>query len=991
MPAASRRRVLLAGVLAAALLVPAVRAPAQGDAEHAVQGPRTDWRVLTTPHFRVHYPRASEAWTRHVAARLESIRERVAAEVGYAPPETVDVVVSDPVAETNGFALPILGWPRLVLWTRPPGAASVLGHYRDWAELLAVHEETHLVHLLRPSRNPWRRALGRLVPVAPIARAAPRWVSEGYATLIEGRLTGAGRPGSDLRAAVLRRWAMAGRLPTYGALAADRDDYLGMSMAYLAGSAYLAWLEERAGEGSLRHLWARMTARRRRDFATAFRGVFGEAPDVLYARFTAELTWRAVEAERRIAAAGPDGGWAEGEPWADLDWDAGAPALSPDGERLAVALRHRDDPSELVIFATAVDAEEVAELGRERERLLAADPEDVAPVETGPPPHERLEVLPELDGVPATSPRWLPDGRLLVVREMPDAAGFLHPDLFVWAPQEGRLDRITRGADLDAPDPAPGGDWAVAVRSRDGTTQLVRVDLATGAVAALTPPAVTTVVDHPRLDADGRRLVYARHAAGDRWALVVRDLADGSEEELPAPPGATLASPAWGRGATAGTVFATAGRDGFVDVVAWTPWPDGWSRRRLTRSRGAALAPEPGAGELFFLSLGPDGLDLRRLDLPAAGAAAPAAATRAAVDELADLAPVVTPPEGAPPAPFAVADVGPGHAAGLGRQELLPLVGGAVGPAGDRFAVGLRGGDLLGRLDWVVGGCVGGSTARGGSAAATWRGPTPGPPLALTLQLFERRELPSRQPETVPGLGTALDVTRAGAELAAAWQRERASGDLRLGGGLYAGTAEPRAPQAGGRRGERSLFAEAGWQPWAGRGDRWAGLDLALRGDAGESGGDGWSRLRGRLGVEVGAGDSSLGLTWSGGRLDGADAPAWQRFQLGGVASGLLPSTVAAPRVWMPALPAGTLRGDRFGALRADLDLAWLPVPLFWARYDFAGAAPLEVGGVEIARRVGPVPLVRLPEVALTVGLARILDPPFRGDTTWWLGLAWSP
>ncbi|HEX3527378.1 MAG TPA: hypothetical protein VH988_09945, partial [Thermoanaerobaculia bacterium] len=61
----------------------------------AAQAPSADWRTLETPHFRVHYPASSEGWTRRAAARLEAIRERVTAEVGYAPPEVVEVVVSD--------------------------------------------------------------------------------------------------------------------------------------------------------------------------------------------------------------------------------------------------------------------------------------------------------------------------------------------------------------------------------------------------------------------------------------------------------------------------------------------------------------------------------------------------------------------------------------------------------------------------------------------------------------------------------------------------------------------------------------------------------------------------------------------------------------------------------------------------------------------------------------------------------------------------------
>ncbi|HSS52271.1 MAG TPA: hypothetical protein VLX28_25290, partial [Thermoanaerobaculia bacterium] len=112
----------------------AVLLPAPANA----QGPSADWRTLTTSHFRVHYPASSEAWARRAAARLDSIREQVVAEVGYAPLEVVDVLVSDPIASPNGQALPFLGWPRMILWTSPPGPESEIGHYTDWTELVAV-------------------------------------------------------------------------------------------------------------------------------------------------------------------------------------------------------------------------------------------------------------------------------------------------------------------------------------------------------------------------------------------------------------------------------------------------------------------------------------------------------------------------------------------------------------------------------------------------------------------------------------------------------------------------------------------------------------------------------------------------------------------------------------------------------------------------------------------------------------------------------------
>src|SRR5689334_13834271 len=130
--------------------------------------------------------------------------------------------------------------------------------------------------MLRPSRNPLGQVLEKFVlPLNPITLHAPRWVLEGYATVVEGRLTGAGRPSSTIRALILRQWAENGRLPTYAQLNSDQR-FLGMSMAYLMGSAFLEWLEQRNGPDALRNVWARMTARQRRSFDAAFTGVFGE-------------------------------------------------------------------------------------------------------------------------------------------------------------------------------------------------------------------------------------------------------------------------------------------------------------------------------------------------------------------------------------------------------------------------------------------------------------------------------------------------------------------------------------------------------------------------------------------------------------------------------------------------------------------------------------------------------------------------------------------
>ncbi len=1049
----ARRRLLraAASLLLATLVWPIMPAATAQESARWVAPPSAEWRTLSSEHFRLHYPRESEAWARHVAARLESIRAAVEEEVGFAPREVVDVVISDPAAAANGFALPILGWPRMVLWTSPPGADSVVGHYRDWAELLAVHEDTHLVHLLRSSRNPLRRALAGLVPVSPVAWAAPRWVSEGYATVVEGRLTGTGRPNSDLRAAILRRWALAGKLPSYRRLASDEGSYLGMSMAYLAGSAYLEWLEERAGEGSLRDLWARLSARRARSFDAAFEGVYGDSPRDLWDRFRAETTWRALEAERAL------GPWREGDVWLDLSWATGAPAVSRDGSRFALVLRHRDRPPELAVFTTEVDREALERMEEERRRIAEADPEDVPAADPGPPPRRRLATLPTLDGAPPSQPRWLDTAAdepaaLLLVRYMADRDGLLHPDLFRWTPETGDLERLTRGADLRDPDPAPAGAtdptgggaaaWAVAVRSRHGLSQLVRVDLETGGVEPLTEPALDRVYDSPRLSPDGSRLVYARHSAG-AWSLRVRDLADGGEEELPLPPGASTSSPAWG----AEGIYAVVGRGGLIDVFAFAEadeaagGADGWGMGPATRVRGAALAPEPAApaGEepagLFYLSLEPDGLDLRRLALPrepdeaTAEDAAEEGAERTALplpDAPAGLEPVVRPAPPAAPAVFEAVEPGPSRSYGAGpRQEWLPLGGGAAGAAGHTVEGGVRAGDLLGRLNTVAvaaWGQEGG--ARGGAVASAWRGL----PVELSAHLVGLREEPSRQggdatpSGAVDVAGGALDTERFGVELAAAWGRRLAGGPLRLSGGAWLGRVE-RQPAGGApipgnplpgdsissvEADEASLFVAADWAPRTSRGELWAGLGLAARaegGDAGDLGG--WSRGRGSLRLAGGHGDASLALQWERGTVSGdavegrsgRPTPApWQLFRVGGLPSSLRPASLRAARLDVAPLPEAALVGEELEAQRVELAPGFLPLPLFWARYrTAAGGASLgdaewlSLAGVEWRGRLAPTPLLRLPGLGYRLGGAEILDGPAEGDREWWVSLTFRP
>jgi hypothetical protein len=882
----------------------------------AAQSPSAEWRTIETAHFRVHYPREYEEWSMRAAERLESVREAVSAEVGFAPAQTIDVLVMNPVAEPNGEAWPFLDSPRMIFWTEAPGPDEVLGAYGHWIDLLAVHESAHVVHMLRPSRNPLGGMFEKFVlPLNPITLRAPRWVLEGYATVIEGRLTGAGRPTSTIRALVLRQWATNGRLPSYGQLNSDRR-FLGMSMAYLMGSAYLEWLEQRGGPDSLRNLWARMTARHRRSFNEAFIGVFGESPDRLYGEFLAELTASAMTIDRGLAKR-------EGELFQETPRASGDLAVSPDGAQLAVVVRQRDVPEKLVIWSTAPPAEEERKYQESLDRIFARDPEDVRPVRTKPLPRKAIHSLVMPDGGDIESPRWMRDGKSIVFsHRVPDAEGFLHYDLYRWDFE--RVTRITHLADVRDADPMPDGRTAVALRSRHGKSQLVNVDLATGAVTPRTEASIDVIESHPRVSPDGTRVAHVAHRGG-RWTLMVDD------RVLPLPGAA--ASPEWiDDDELIFTLFA----NGFAELHRiHIAGDDAAEPQQLTSSSGGAFDPAPTTGRTFYMSLEPDGYVVRvigELYIDSGIYVAP-------VPQNATLVPAL-PPLPRTPAAFTAQPV-TSHAYGLGRQEFAWFAGTNLGPDQQAIELGVRFGDVVGRLDTLLIGSLGRNDSPEGLALATaWRGW----PVEVQAHAF-----------------TSDDLN--GLELRGLWTYRFPQSRLTLEGGALS---------------DDLLFAGAGFatRQTFGR----ARVEESIRVDVDED------HYRAVAAASFHSGSLRIAARYQ--HDDGT------RLTLGGLSSSILPRSAYAHRVLDPAIPVAILEGDDYDGWRIESTVPLLPFTAFYQRHEIGGAS-LSLAGVEVELTSPPMPILNLPGLDVTAGAAYLFDAPVsstsKGDTKYWLGMRWRP
>src|SRR5258708_14113972 len=162
-----------------------------------------------------------------------------------------------------------------------------------------------------------------------------------------------------------------------------------------------------------------------------------------------------MEAEKRVQAVGPLA-VREGALWQSLTWTTGAPAVSPDGSRVALVRHGRERPAQLVIWPTAPDAAAEKRWQEAQERQQARDPQDVPAVRTRPLPRKPLFTWTATDGGDPIAPRFLPGGKsLLLARFLPDAEGFLHPDLFQWRPGPAGMPPLPWPADPPPTGPPP--------------------------------------------------------------------------------------------------------------------------------------------------------------------------------------------------------------------------------------------------------------------------------------------------------------------------------------------------------------------------------------------------------------------------------------------------------------------------------------------------------------------------------------------------------
>ncbi|MEO8335882.1 MAG: hypothetical protein ABI664_12970 [bacterium] len=942
--------------------------------------PWLDWQTVETEHFAFHYPRQYGAWTLALAHRMEGVRAQVATVVGFVPQRRVHIVVDDPINDANGTAYTTLDAPTIVLYPTPPEPREDVGNFRVWGELVATHEFAHIAHLTRPSRNRLRGLLWDLspVPLGPIAASSPRWVIEGYATYVEGRVTGTGRPNHAWRAAILRQFALEGRLPSYATLSSNGGWQTG-TFAYLAGSAYFDWLSRREGDSSITALWKRMTAKSVRSFDDAFVGVYGAGPAELYGRFVAEVTADALAFDRALTR----DALVPGTLVQRLVRNTGDPAISPDGRFVALSVRHIDAPSELVVWRTADEPDTLA--ARRRELQLRRDPDDVPDRSFFPAPKRVVISLMTNDGAPFESPRWMPDNRhLLLTRRMPMKDGSLRSDLFMWNAEDGGLERITTGAGLRDADPSADGRWAAAVRCDHGWCDLVRVELETGAVRVLLQGDPARNYYRPRVSKLTGEIIVAEQS-GDRWRIARVPSAGGSLRYADPDDGATRFDATYDVDGL--TVIATSEAGGIANLERLDPSTG--RATRLTAVTGAAVGADVAPdGILWFLSLQAHGYDLRRVHPDSASIARAANASAPLHLALVDSLSPVLPPRTMPAAsdssrrpPSADISEERTYGAGPSRYRYVPGITSGFGGIALQVA-GIRS-DPVGRIGASI-------LAMAGARSR---------PMGIAMELSNRqartfvvanvwasRDRPSYQ--FAGALDEGLDVGRIGAALRIERTSVSDGGELLRSLAVVGENQRPTTMPNANRGAAVGTFHIVRRQRDE---DTRYEEQLSFLGEAGTTEGGRYLRQRATLFFGVGAASRPLTtLRFSYGTVGGGDGATRERFAMGGIPSPLIDAMYDARRVDAPAYPVGSTASTTYSAFRVAVPVA--PFELF-----FAGASPdlyknsLRSSGIEYRENVPAIAALGTPRVDLLVGFARAADAPVAGEWRYYITLGVHP
>ena len=565
-------------IVAAVLLLSAPPAFARFD-------PAFTWSTVETPHFLVLYHQGGEETARRAAIIAEDVHRRLTPRVRWEPKEKTRLVLVDALDTANGYSSPI-PYNHIVLYLTQPGGTEGFGLVRtdDWLRMLITHEYAHTLQLdmVRSLPAGLQSVFGRIYFPNLFQ---PLWLIEGLATYEETEQTGGGRgrsPGADM---VLRMAALDDALPTLGQMSVFIDSWPSGQVPYLFGESFTRFLVEAYGRDKVADISLDYSGRWFPFLvdSTAMR-TLGKG----YAELAEE--WQRDLRERYAATAAEikRNGQTATVPLTRRGFVATAPAIAPDGSRIAYAVVDGDEyPG---IYLMAVD-------GSGARKLV----ENVFPASAS-----------------GTGIAWDPSGGRLYYTKIEYVRNTnAYDDVYALDVRSGEERRITSGLRARDPHVSPDGKWLVFVMNRLGMTRLAMLNIEQDRrgpakekdILPITPWTADQY-ETPRWGPDGSRIAVGIWRAGGYRDIRILDSAGNIIVDVTSDRSVDC-GPAWSPDGR--YLYFSSDRSGVFNIYAYETGTR--TQYQLTNVLGGAFAPSvsPDGKTLALASYSAKGYDIHTL------------------------------------------------------------------------------------------------------------------------------------------------------------------------------------------------------------------------------------------------------------------------------------------------------------------------------------------------------------------------------------------
>ena len=487
--------------------------------------PRHRFQTLRKDRVRVHFHTEVEAPARRVMALVLEVLPRLEERYRVRVP-SLDVVVHDANDSPNGLASPF-PYPYVEIRTASPDGAES-GPADSWLRTVVTHELTHIVHIEQAGGlyGLGRKVFGRAPFLFPNA-LQPSWFIEGLAVREETRGTAFGRGRHTFTKMLVDEAARSGQLGKLDQASLGLDEWPFGNAAYLFGEEFLSFVERRFGPDSTRDIALKHAHSIPYLDERNFKKVTGESLTSLWREFARERV-ASLEAEEAQTSMGLKQLTSRGTVQS-------SPRLSPDRSVIAYTSKAPNRLGEIRLMKPdgSSDRKLASRLqggalswSRDGKSLVFDETNfvrkfesrsDLYRVQLDTGRRERLtHALRASD--PDVSP--LPDGReesIVFVQRLSDRS-----ELAIRG--DGDKVRVLTsskpGAEWSHPRFSPPGDVVVASRLEGGFSDLVLVDVNSGAITALTHDRA---LDAEPAWVDDRTLIFRSDRDGSAFRLYLVD------------------------------------------------------------------------------------------------------------------------------------------------------------------------------------------------------------------------------------------------------------------------------------------------------------------------------------------------------------------------------------------------------------------------------------------------------------------------------------